>query len=82
LFRDITKEFGGIAVRDCVITVPSFSTQHERRALISAAEVAGLKVLSLIEDNTASALQYGKDNVFENKTVLYYNMGASATQVS
>lgn len=80
--RDITKDFGGQAVRDCVLTVPMFATQHERRALIMAAEVAGLKVLSLIEDNTAAALQYGKDNVFENKTVLYYNMGASATQVT
>jgi len=80
--RDITKDFGGHAVRDCVLTVPCFATMHERRALIAAAEVAGLKVLSLIEDNTAAALHYGKDNVFENTTVLYYNMGSSSTQVS
>ncbi len=32
-------------------------------------------MLSLIEENTAAALHYGKDNVFDNKTVLYYNMG-------
>jgi hypothetical protein len=57
------------AVRDCVLTVPCFATMHERRALVTAAEVAGLKVLSLIEDNTAAALHYGKDNVFENTTV-------------
>jgi hypothetical protein len=57
------------AVRDCVLTVPCFATAHERRALVTAAEVAGLKVLSLIEDNTAAALHYGKDNVFENTTV-------------
>jgi hypoxia up-regulated 1 len=79
--RDTVKDFGGQAVRDCVITVPSFATAHERRALTTAAEIAGLKVLALIEENTAAALQYGKDNVFEDKTVLYYNMGASATQV-
>jgi hypoxia up-regulated 1 len=80
--QDITKAFGGQAVRDCVITVPSFATAHERRALLAAAEVAGLKVLSLMEENTAAALHYGKDNVFDNKTVLYYNMGAAATQVT
>eukprot|EP00614_Pseudopedinella_elastica_P026670 CAMPEP_0172615954 /NCGR_PEP_ID=MMETSP1068-20121228/62611_1 /TAXON_ID=35684 /ORGANISM="Pseudopedinella elastica, Strain CCMP716" /LENGTH=966 /DNA_ID=CAMNT_0013421253 /DNA_START=59 /DNA_END=2959 /DNA_ORIENTATION=+ len=80
--RDIVKDFGGQAVRDAVITVPAFATMHERRALVTAAEIAGLKVLSLIEDNTAAALQYGKDNVEEKKTVLYYNLGASATQVS
>ena len=72
--RDTTKDFGGQAVRDCVITVPSFATTHERRALTTAAEIAGLKVLALIEENTAAALQYGKDNVFEDATVLY-NMG-------
>ncbi len=38
-------------------------------------------MLSLIEENTAAALHYGKDNVFDNKTVLYYNMGAGSTQV-
>jgi len=70
--RDITKDFGGLAVRDCVLTVPSFATMHERRALITSAEIAGLKVLSLIEDNTAAALHYGKDNVFENTTVCVY----------
>jgi len=42
--RDITKDFGGLAVRDAVITVPAFATAHERRALIAAAEIAGLKV--------------------------------------
>jgi hypothetical protein len=42
--RDITKDFGGIAVRDAVITVPSFATAHERRALAAAADIAGLKV--------------------------------------
>ena len=43
-----------------------------------------MKVLSLIEENTAAALQYGKDRVFDeaNHTVLFYNMGAASTQVS
>lgn len=80
--QDITKEFGGQSVRDCVITVPSFATSTERKAMINAAEIAGLKVLSLIEENTAAALQWGKDRVEENKNVLYYNMGNTATQVT
>lgn len=79
--RDITKDFGGQSVRDCVITVPSFATAIERRGIINAAEIAGLKVLSLIEENTAAALQLGKDSVEEDKVVLYYNMGATSTQV-
>lgn len=42
--KDITKAFGGKEVKDCVITVPSFYTAHERRAIMSAAKIANLKV--------------------------------------
>ena len=49
-----------------------------------AAEIAGLKVLSLIE-NTAAALQHGLDRIFKDEKshkMLVYNMGAASTQVS
>ena len=81
--KDMTANYGGKQIKDCVITVPAHFTQHERRALYSAADIANLRVLSLIEENTAAALHYGIDRVFEQpKTILYYNMGASAVQVS
>lgn len=81
--RDITKAFGGSTVRDAVLTVPSYWTQLERRAYLDAAELAGLKVLALVEENTAAALNFGMDRVHENATtVLFYNMGATATQVT
>jgi len=72
-------------IKDVVLTVPSFYTQSERQGYLDAAEIAGLKVLSLIEENTAAALQYGLDRIFkEEKThkMLVYNMGAASTQVS
>lgn len=81
--KDMTHAFGGHNIKDCVITVPASFTQHEREALYTAAEIADLKVLSLIEENTAAALHYGIDRVFEQpQTVLYYNMGAGSVQVS
>jgi len=83
--KDITVDYGeGIKVRDCVVTVPSFFVQKERQAVIDAAHMAGLKVLSLIDENTAAAVQYGIDRTFENKThhVLYYNLGSNSLQVS
>jgi hypoxia up-regulated 1 len=49
--------------KDAVLTVPGFYTQREREALKTAAELAGLNVLSLIEENTAAALHYGMDRV-------------------
>ena len=72
-------------IKDVVLTVPSFYTQAERQAYLDAAKVAGFKVLSLIEENTAAALQYGLDRIFTEEkehTMLVFNMGSASTQVS
>lgn len=81
--KDITADFGAPRVRDCVLTVPSFFTQHERLAFLDAAELADLNVLALIDENTAAALNFGMDRIDETPvTVMFYNMGAGALQVS
>lgn len=46
-------------VSDLCISVPPWFTDIQRRALLDAAEIAGLKVLRLINDNTAAALGWG-----------------------
>ena len=82
--RDITKAYGvDGTISDCVLTVPSFFTQHERRALLDAAELADLNVLALIDENTAAGLHYGIDRIEkEPQNIVFYNMGASSLQVS
>ena len=70
--------------KDAVLTVPSFYTQNERTALLTAAELAGLNVLALIDENTAAALHYGMDRVVpvgETETVMFYNLGGERCQV-
>ncbi|KAA0183261.1 hypothetical protein HAZT_HAZT008755 [Hyalella azteca] len=76
----------GQQVKDLVITVPAFFNQAERRALLEAAQIAGLKVLSLISNNAAVALNYG---MFRRKEInataqylMFYDMGASQTTAS
>merc|ERR1719483_646959 len=72
-------------IRDCVITVPDFWTTKERRALQNAADLAGLNVLSLINENSAAALHYGVERNYDiNKTdnLILYNMGSTSTKVS
>ena len=70
--------------QDVVLTVPSYATQQERRALLDAAELAELNVLTLIDETTAAGLQYAMDKKFDDgeQLLLFYNMGASALQVS
>lgn len=84
--KEITADFTSsnlATIKDCVLTVPSFYTQHEREALLDAAELADLNVLALIDEVTASALNFGMDRIDEEpKNVLFYNLGAGALQVS
>jgi hypoxia up-regulated 1 len=81
--KDMAKEYIGTSAKDCVLTVPASFTQHERHAIQTAAEIAELNVLTLIEENTAAALHFGIDRVFETPhNVLFYNMGSGSVQVS
>ncbi|KMT10041.1 hypothetical protein BVRB_5g122530 [Beta vulgaris subsp. vulgaris] len=68
-------------VRDAVISVPPYFGQSERKAVIQAAQLAGVNVLSLINEHSGAALQYGIDKKFanESKYVVFYDMGASST---
>jgi heat shock protein 4 len=48
-----------LPVSDLVMSVPAWFTDTQRRALMDAAEIAGLKLLRLMNDTTAAALGYG-----------------------
>ena len=78
--KDMTAAYGATTqIKDCVLTVPSFYTQHERRAVLDAMSLAGLNTLALIDETTAAGLHFGIDRIDEvPHNVLFYNMGASA----
>ncbi|XP_042541325.1 heat shock protein 105 kDa isoform X1 [Dipodomys spectabilis] len=75
-------------VTDCVISVPSFFTDAERRSVLDAAQIVGLNCLRLMNDMTAVALNYGiykQDLPSPNekpRVVVFVDMGHSAFQVS
>ncbi|XP_031428030.1 hypoxia up-regulated protein 1 isoform X2 [Clupea harengus] len=79
----IAQDFAEQPVKDAVITVPAFFNQAERRAVLQAAQIAGVKVLQLINDNTAVALNYGvfrrKDINSTAQNVMFYDMGSGST---
>uniref|UniRef100_A0A8C6P1S9 Hypoxia up-regulated protein 1 n=1 Tax=Nothobranchius furzeri TaxID=105023 RepID=A0A8C6P1S9_NOTFU len=81
--RGLAQDFAEQPIKDAVITVPAFFNQAQRRAVLHAAQMAGLKVLQLINDNTAVALNYGvfrrKDIDGTAKSVMFYDMGSSST---
>ncbi|KAK1755783.1 heat shock 70kDa protein 4 [Echria macrotheca] len=57
--KQITANEIRLPVSDLVLSVPAWFTDIQRRALVDAAEIAGLKLLRLINDTTAAALGYG-----------------------
>ncbi|CAO3592586.1 unnamed protein product [Absidia cylindrospora] len=84
--KDITANEITSPVSDCVITVPGWFTEVQRRAIISAAEIAGLNCLRLVNDLTAAALGYGitKTDLPEDKprNVAFVDVGHSDYSVS
>lgn len=75
-------------INDCVISCPSYYTNAERKALLDAASVAGLNVLRLMNETTATALAYGiyKQDLpapeEKPRNVFFVDCGHSSLQVS
>ncbi|XP_022893323.1 heat shock 70 kDa protein 17 [Olea europaea var. sylvestris] len=69
------------SVKDVVITVPPYMGVAERRGLLTAADLAGINVLALVNEHSGAALQYGIDKDFSNgsRHVIFYDMGACST---
>ncbi|RGB32887.1 Hsp70 protein [Rhizophagus diaphanus] len=82
--KELAEAAAQEAIKDVVITVPSYYNQFERQAILDAAELAGLHVLSLINDVTAVGLNYAisHHNSFteEPQYHVFYDMGAGSTK--
>ncbi|GAA5804422.1 hypothetical protein HPULCUR_009915 [Helicostylum pulchrum] len=78
------SETAGEKVKDVVITVTPFANQYERQSILDAAELAGLKVLSLMHDETAVALNFAvnRDIGKTPENHIFYDMGAGSTVAS
>lgn len=75
-------------IYDCVITVPSYYTNCERKALLDASGIAGLNCLRLLNETTATALSYGFYRTDlptaeeKPRNIFFVDFGHSAIQVS
>lgn len=75
------ESYLGEPVTSAVITVPAYFNDAQRTATKNAGEIAGLKVLRIINEPTAAALAYGLDKK-ENETILVYDLGGGTFDVS
>jgi molecular chaperone DnaK len=71
----------GETVDQAVITVPAYFNDSQRTATKNAGEIAGLKVLRIINEPTAASLAYGLDKK-TNEQILVFDLGGGTFDVS
>jgi heat shock protein 4 len=83
--KSIAEKNLGTSVVDCVIGVPVYFTELQRRAYLDAAQVAGLHPLRLMHETTATALAYGiyKTDLSDTEplNVAFVDIGHASMQV-
>lgn len=75
------EAFLGEKVTQAVITVPAYFNDSQRQATKDAGKIAGLEVLRIINEPTASALAYGLDKK-KNEKILVFDLGGGTFDVS
>ena len=80
LKRD-AEAFLGDKVTDAVITVPAYFNDAQRQATKEAGKIAGLNVLRIINEPTASSLAYGLDKETDH-AILVFDLGGGTFDVS
>ncbi|CAE6350524.1 unnamed protein product [Rhizoctonia solani] len=81
--RELANSVAGENVRDILVTVPGYFTQFQRQAVIDATEIAGMKLITLVNDGTAIAVNYAMTRQFPTREVhMIYDSGAAATRAT
>lgn len=79
--RKSAEAYLGQQVDDAVITVPAYFNDSQRQATKDAGRIAGLNVLRIINEPTASALAYGLDKK-RDETIAVYDFGGGTFDIS
>jgi molecular chaperone DnaK len=76
------EKYLGDTVEGVVITVPAYFNDNQRQATKDAGEIAGLKVLRIINEPTAACLAYGIDKVGKEQKIMIFDFGGGTLDVT
>ncbi|MDZ7903480.1 MAG: Hsp70 family protein [Rheinheimera sp.] len=79
--KEDAETYLGEPVSEAVISVPAYFSDNQRQATKQAAEIAGLKVMRLINEPTAAAIAYGLNDK-QQGTYMILDMGGGTFDVS
>ncbi len=80
--KEDAEKYLSQSVNEVVISVPAYFDDNQRKATISAAEIAGLKVTRLINEPTAAAIAHGVHNKTDESTFIVLDLGGGTFDVS
>lgn len=80
--KQTAEDHLGQSVTEAVITVPAYFNDSQRQATKEAGEIAGLKVLRIINEPTAAALAYGLDKKKKEAKIVVFDCGGGTHDVS
>jgi molecular chaperone DnaK len=72
----------GDKVEDVVITCPAYFNDNQRQATKDAGEIAGLKVLRIINEPTAACLAYGLEKAGKEQRIMVFDLGGGTLDVT
>lgn len=80
--KKTAEDYLGQTVSEAVITVPAYFNDAQRQATKEAGEIAGLKVMRIINEPTAAALAYGLDKQGKDQKIAVYDLGGGTFDIS
>jgi len=76
------ENYLGDKIDEAVITCPAYFNDNQRQATKDAGEIAGLKVLRIINEPTAACLAYGLDKAGKEQKIMVFDLGGGTLDVT
>ena len=80
--KKTAEDYLGQPVTEAIITVPAYFDDSQRQATKDAGEIAGLKVMRIINEPTAAALAYGLDKSTKEQKIAVFDLGGGTFDIS
>lgn len=80
--KKTAEDYLGQTVNEAIITVPAYFNDAQRQATKDAGEIAGLKVMRIINEPTAAALAYGLEKSDKEQKIAVFDLGGGTFDIS
>jgi molecular chaperone DnaK len=80
--KEDAEAYLGDKVEEAVVTCPAYFDDNQRQATKDAGEIAGLKVLRIVNEPTAACLAYGLEKAQKEQKIMVFDLGGGTLDVT